>query len=225
MPLAKFRLLDLILLLSLAAPRTVGQIRPNFGSIEGTVVDQSGKPVAGATVEARVDPEPRRRNLFTTSDSAGRFVLRDIPSGDTYLYAHKESEGYPDTFFAFFKTDDLSMVSVKVNGGQATQGVTIRLGGKAAYLSIEMSDENGTRLPGQLIFTRDDDEYGRYQKGTIGAETIMVPPVPFRLTAEAQAPGYLPWHYGGENWQSDSGLIKLKSGQSLDLNIRLKRAQ
>ena len=220
----KCRLLGLILF-PIAVPMAFGQARPNFGSIEGTVIDQSGKPVAGATVQGRVNLQPKKTNLFTTSDSAGRFVLRDIPIGDTFLYAHKASEGYPDTFFAFFKTDDLSMVRVKVVGARSTQGVTIRLGEKAAYLSIEMTDENGTRLPGHLTFTRDDDQYGRYQKGTIGAETIMVPPVPFRLTMEAQAPGYLPWHFGGENWQGKGGLINLKSGQSLTLDIQLKRAQ
>ena len=218
----KCRLLGLILF-PIAVPMAFGQARPNLGSIEGTVIDQSGKPVAGATVEALVNI--KRRNLFTTSDSAGRFVLRDIPSGDTFVHAYKESEGYPDTFFAFFKTDDLTMVRVKVVGAESSRGVTIRLGEKAAYLSIEMTDENGTRVPGHIMFTRDDDQYGRYQQGTTGAETIMVPPVPFRFTAEAQAPGYLPWHYGGENWQSDSGLIKLKSGQSLRLDIQLKRAQ
>jgi hypothetical protein len=51
----------------------------------------------------------------------------------------------------------------------------------------------------------------------------MVPPVPFRLTVEAA--GYEPWHFGGENWQGNGGLINLKSGQSLTLDIRLKRAQ
>ncbi len=222
MLLAKRGMLGLTVLLALSLLRGFGQTPPRFGSVEGIVIDQDGKAVAAASVEARVDREPRRTNLFTTSDSAGKFALRDIPSGDVFLYAHKESEGYPDQFFAFFKTGDLSMVRVKVEGGQASQGVTIRLGEKAAYLNIELTDENGTRLGGQLTFTR-DDQPGHYQRGTSGAESMMVPPVPFRLTVEAM--GYESWHYGGENWQGNSGLIALKSGQSLNLAVRLRRAQ
>ena len=145
-----------------------------------------------------------------------------MPSGDVFLYAHKESEGYPDQVFAFFATGNRSWISSKVEVRRVTQGVTIQLGEKAAYLNIEITDEKRTRLAGGLTFTR-NDQPGHYQSSTSGAESIMVPPVPFRLTVEV--PGYEPWHYGGENWQSNSGLITLKSGQSLNLDIRLKRAQ
>ena len=222
MSFAKRWLLGLTLLFSLALVRGFGQTPPRFGSIEGTVIDLNGKPVAGAGVKVDVN-----ERSFTISDAAGKFTLRDMPSGDVYLYAYKESEGYPDQLFRFFTTRN-PWVRAKVEAGRVTQGVTIQLGEKAAYLNIKMTDEKGAPLIGGqiehmgLIFTR-DDQPGNFGHGTSGAETILVPPVPFRLTAEAD--GYEPWHYGGENWQSNSGLITLKSGQTLNLDIRMRRAQ
>ena len=138
---AKRWLLGLTLLFSLAPVRGFGQTPPRFGSIEGTVIDLDGKPVAGATVTAG-------GRLSTTSDSAGKFTLRDMPSGDALLYAHKESEGYPDHFFAFFNTGH-PWIRAKVEVGRVTQGVTIQLGEKAAYLNIKMTDEKGVPL-GQI---------------------------------------------------------------------------
>lgn len=224
---AKRWLLGLTVLFFLALVRGFGQTPPRFGSIEGTVIALNGKPVAGATVTAGV-------RSFTTTDSMGKFTLRDMPSGDALLYAHKEGEGYPDQFFSFFNTGH-PWIRAKVEVGRVTQGITIQLGEKAACLNIKMTDEKGAPL-GQidavgtwhgpehmgLTFTR-DDQPGHYGMGWNGGGPIMVPPVPFRLTAEAD--GYEPWHYGGENWQSNSGLITLKSGQSLNLDIRMRRAQ
>jgi len=43
---------------------------------------------------------------------------------------------------------------------------------------------------------------------------------PFRFTVKAS--GYKDWHYGGERWQTDAGLIKLPPGGELDLKIRLQ---
>jgi len=48
-----------------------------------------------------------------------------------------------------------------------------------------------------------------------------VPPAPFRATFEAK--GYKPWHYGGDKWRGKEGVISLKSGEVLNLTIRLQR--
>ena len=63
-----------------------------------------------------------------------------MPSGDVYLYAYKESEGYPDQLFRFFTTRN-PWVRAKVEAGRVTQGVTVQRGEKAAYLNIKMTDE------------------------------------------------------------------------------------
>ena len=50
---AKRWLLGLTLLFSLTLVKGFGQTPPRFGSIEGTVIDLNGKPVAGAAVSGR----------------------------------------------------------------------------------------------------------------------------------------------------------------------------
>jgi hypothetical protein len=193
-------------------PRTETPQHVSVGSIEGIVLDQAGKPVAGATVYSRLQLDVRRE-LSTTSDSAGNFTL-EVPAGVAFLYAYKESDGYADPFYAFFKSGDRSVVKVEVEARQVTKGVTIVVV-KGAYLKIDITDREGNRVGGQLTFTRDDlPERGIYKKGSTGDETIVVPPVPFRLTVDAR--GYVTW---------SSRLIALKPGESLNVGVRLRRSE
>jgi protocatechuate 3,4-dioxygenase beta subunit len=56
-------------------------------SVEGTVVDSSGKPVAGARVfNAGDGPE----SMETRSDDAGKFSLNDFRKGPVFVFADKE---------------------------------------------------------------------------------------------------------------------------------------
>jgi Carboxypeptidase regulatory-like domain len=65
-------------------------------TIEGTVVDAKGKPVADATVVAA--PNGDRRNRLDvwgqdTSDAQGHFRLRGLISGDYTVLAWEDPEG------------------------------------------------------------------------------------------------------------------------------------
>ena len=102
--------------------------------------------------------------------------------------------------------------------------MVVRLGAKAARLNIEITDEDGADLNRgvELIFTRLDMP-GNYQMGAKARESLQVPPVPFRLRAEAK--GYVAWYYGGDNWEAKDGLISLKSGESLTVAISLRHSK
>jgi len=54
---------------------TVAPTQFEQGRISGSVLDQAGKPVAGATVRVQTSQD------FTTSDGQGRFVLRGLETG------------------------------------------------------------------------------------------------------------------------------------------------
>lgn len=85
--------------------KMVAQIeQTNLGSVEGVVLDQQSKPIADADVHALLQEDMRRTVATTITDSAGKFILHDIPAGGIYVYADKESDGYPDAFFSFFTT-------------------------------------------------------------------------------------------------------------------------
>ena len=199
------------------------------GSIQGMVLGQDGKPLADANVWALAG-DVRYPNT-TISDAAGRFTLLNIPNGDVYVLAFKESEGYPYPFYAFYRTkNDRSSVKVEAKAGEVTSGVTFQLGPKAAHLKIDATDENGAPLQVALQLDRDDTP-GPYSTSLstdprlVGVGFIkgvmLVPPVPFRLTVSAN--GYEPWHYGGANYAGKAGLITLKSGQTLNLAVRLRK--
>jgi Carboxypeptidase regulatory-like domain len=193
---------------------------PGTGSVRGVVLDEDGKPVAGATVFAA----GTAYKPSAVSNDEGQFLLQGLAPGNWGLLAYKKSHGYPANFFAFFSsTGNVQVPSVDVVGGKVTEKVTVRLGPKAAYLNFEITDETGKPLGASASFTRPDMAAGGEFKSSVGAkEKFLVPPVPFRL--ELQAEGCEPWDYGGSDWKSDKGLIKLKPEESLILPVRLRCA-
>lgn len=65
-------------------------LRSGAGTVEGTVIDASKKPVGSATV-ALIPPFPLRQNRAryqsVTTDATGRFLIRNIIPGDYQLFA------------------------------------------------------------------------------------------------------------------------------------------
>ncbi len=183
------------------------------GSIEGSVRDRSGAPVADATVYA-FSTEDMRRRMTTATDSNGRFVFSRVVPGTYDVHAYKEKEGYADSFFSFFANGNKeSWKRVKVYSGPAER-VLIELGPKYATLKLSIRDERGNPSGGSLKFIRIDDPARPYGRGAemTGDTVILVPPVPFRFEIEKE--GYGLWH---------SKLITLQSGQTISITARLKR--
>jgi len=206
-----------------AAQTTTGTT--GTGSVQGTVVDIGGVPIPGARVFVRT----LRNSPSTEADNQGGFLLKGVPVGEVGLSAYKTESGYPYNIFAFFAVPGQDLPEVRVVEGQLTQNVVIRLGAKAAFLRVEITDENGTPVDAHLTFSRPDlvlarpdlRGYGDYRRAVAAKETILVPPVPFWLTALAE--GFQPWYFGGDAWQTSKGLIRLNSGQSLIVPIHLHR--
>lgn len=191
-------------------------------SATGVVLDSAGKPLAGATVYALPELDMLHQ-IRTSTDSAGRFTLRDLPPGSVYLDAFKESDGYPYNMFSFFKSPgERTPVKIKIAAGKVTANVVLQMGLRAAYLQFDITNDDGSPVDGEVLFDRLDMP-GPYSRGVNARELLMVPPVPFRLTFRAA--GYLPWHYGGKRWRAQEGLITLKSGETMRIPIHLKYSQ
>jgi hypothetical protein len=216
-----------LLILPIALVLAAGQIpgtpeQPSVGALAGTVLDGTGQPLADATVVAQ--PEKNMvKELRTQTDAQGRFVLTNIPAGGVYVDAFKESEGYPYTRFAFLIMPGHGPYDAKVmiNPGETTTGAVIRLGVKAAILKFRITDEKGRPIGANAEFERPDLGTAPNSGRSIASDqTLLVPPVPFRMTVSTE--GYAPWHFGGEKWRGDEGLIRLQSGETLELAIRLR---
>jgi hypothetical protein len=190
---------------------------PHDGLVLGVVLDDKGMPVADATVFVGTIA----RGPSTHTDAEGKFVLGGIPPGVVGLHAYKKSDGYPYDIFAFFDMPGEKRPYFEVKEGKTTAGIVIQLGARAAYLSLDIADESGNPIETSLTLTRPDlGKYGDYKTSAGAHQTLMVPPVPFRLQVEAD--GFRPWHYGSDEWLTDKGLIKLNSGATLNLSIRLR---
>lgn len=209
-----------MLLIAMGATTLFGR-SSDFGSATGVVLDSAGKPLADATVYAYSE-EDMFRQIRTRSDSAGRFRLESLPRGAEYVDAFKESDGYPYNFFSFFQTPgQRTPVKINVTAGKVTPNVILQMGLRAAYIELDIRDDDGTPVNGTLLFDRPDIP-GPYSRGVAATELLEVPPVPFRLSFEAR--GYLPWHYEGKRGNTSAGLLALKSGETIRLRIRLKRS-
>ena len=191
-----------------------------WGMVEGVVVDGDGKPLPDATITSYTQAKGVARDVMQYQvNGSGEFSLR-LPEGKVWLSAHKDSEGYPYAFFAFYLMSGQEFPSVEVKPGETTKGVVVRVGVKAAHLNYEVVDDDGKPVPGGFVFSR-LDQTEPYSTSALAKDDLLVPPAPFRATFQAK--GYKPWHYGGDQWRGKEGVISLKSGEVLNLTIRLQR--
>ena len=134
-------------------------LQPTTGEIKGTVTDQSGSPVAGATVLAVPggfgfeDITPRS----VKSDRNGRFDFRGGFHLEPYtLYSRKEEDSYPnplDLFYASAK-DDAPRVDLTAAYPSAT--VNVKMGDKAGVIVGHVIDsETGATLHATVYFLDD----------------------------------------------------------------------
>ncbi len=201
------------------APQATPEVK--WGTVEGIVVDGAGKPLPGATVTAYTDARGATRNVTQyQANGKGEFSLRS-PEGTVWLSADKRSEGYPYAFYAFYLMPGQEFPTVSIRPGETTKGVVVRVGVEAAHLNYEVVDEDGKSVPGRFVFVRLDQADRPYSTSALAKDDLLVPPSAFRATFEAK--GYWSWHYGGDNWQGKEGVISMKSGEVLNLTIRLQR--
>ena len=188
----------------------------SLGAIKGSVRDLRGNPVGGATVYAYDTARMAGGfiRLTTVSGSDGKFVLRRVPPGSYGVHAYKESEGYPDTFFAFFGTSNKKAWRTLHVLPAATVNVVLELGPKYARLKVSIRNELGVPVSGGLSFRKTGDSTPSYSVGVNGESELLVPPVAFRF--EVSANGY-------QTWQSK--LLNLRSGETLEVTVRLIRSQ
>ena len=186
------------------------------GSVEGVVLDQQGHPLAGATVFVGT----MLKGPSTRTSDDGKFVLNEVPAGKVGLNAYKEDDGHPYNMSSFYIVPGEIMPKVDVGAGDTVKGVTVQLGAKAAYLKLDVTDNNGMPVDARnLLLSRPDlGKFGDYQTSIPASKSIMVPPLPFRLAIQAE--GYDTWHY--EDGKGD--LITLKSGETLKLHVQLRKS-
>jgi hypothetical protein len=136
--------------------------------------------------------------------------------------AFNDSDGYPYNFAACYSNPGEQFPFVHVAPGKDTDNVVIRLGPKGSTIKFDIRDEEGAPVNALERMTRPDmSEGGECWLSTKPDGSALVPAVPLRLTVNAD--GYEDWHYGGADWQTDKGLLRLKPGETFNLPVRLQR--
>jgi len=136
--------------------------------------------------------------------------LPNLPAAEYRFHAYKLSEGYPDTFFAFFANNNKNASkTVSVTAGR-TITVHLALGPKCAKLRVIIRNEYGIPVDGGLSFTRAGEETSEYSIGVKADSEFLVPLVPFEV--EVTANNY-------ETWKSS--ILTPRSEETIKLNVRL----
>ncbi|HUQ05854.1 MAG TPA: sigma-70 family RNA polymerase sigma factor [Kofleriaceae bacterium] len=110
--------------------------------VRGTVVED-GKPVAGATITARVG-DTRRPSADAVSQSDGTFVLDRVPRGTVRFFARPYDVEKPTTFTVSKPEHDGVVLSVKPLG--AIVGTVLRNGKPATGALIELQGMSSQEL-------------------------------------------------------------------------------
>ena len=190
-----------------------GVVEGPRGSIQGTVFDEKGKPLANAIVYAL--PEQNKSTQIqvrTFTDAQGKFLLRDIPLGKVSVDAFKESDGYPYNYFPFFNPETRSQPQVEVTSPEVPVQLDIKLAPKAGLLSLNVKDQRGKAIDGSIELTFSRSGLREDFRVIVTAQnTILVPALPFRFSVTAK--GYQPWQ---------SGLISLRSNELLKVDVKLE---
>jgi hypothetical protein len=187
-------------------PRIAQQLS---GSLQGTLIDATGKAVSNAIVYALPEQQSRRQ-IRTTTDPQGRFVFKALPEGVVYLDAFGKSDGFPFNFFAFFNhSSPISKVEVKAG---VMPDIVISLEHKTARIAINLTDQSGTPLerPMALSFTRDDMD-GVYRQSATAPYSMLVPCVPFSFSLQVEE--YQPWC---------AERMTIQPGEILDIAVKLQ---
>ena len=143
------------------------------------------------------------------------------------LHSRKEEDGYPDTEFNFYDKTDTADPRVEVYGGQTTQGVTIKLGPKAAVLTGRVVDaiSNQPLKEADITLRRVDQperfiSTGLYEHRIKGGFKTLVPSLPF--TVKVSQNGYQDWYYKLPSNRTQASALLLAPNSTKELLIRLQ---
>jgi hypothetical protein len=186
------------------------------GRITGTVLGQTGQPVAGAYVMAVESLHQSLDNPPSTkSDSTGQFEISGLPLRDYHVYASKPQDGYPDADPAY---DEENQAAIALSPERPSASVVISIR-KAGIVTLDVTDKaTGKRVTGRYKLSAPR----RWEtQGETSYPLLIHPSTDVML--EVSAKGYKTWFYSDASNPSQPLPLRLESGEQKSLRVELKR--
>jgi hypothetical protein len=218
--MARFRIPSLPLLLC----TTEFLIAQSEGRIRGTVVDQTGNTVAGATLYVQPDRPMGMALPRCTTDENGSCSISQLELDTYFVYAGKPDAGYPDLGYTFFQPRGTKPMEAILSEDHPTDDVVVHLGVKAGVLKGTVADAvSGKPLDAIVEFrwASDPDNFLR-GSGLTNAQFRILVPSDTGLKMVVSLDGYQDWVYGVDGGTRGKVLF-LHPEQEEILDIRLKR--
>jgi hypothetical protein len=209
-----------ICILCLAAAAIAGRGDNSAGSISGITIDDTGMPVSGVRVNARVlDETPTLAAIkYVQTDEQGRFLIDRLPWGRYKVFTRKDSDGYAYTASTFYSNG--LAPEVKVLSKEPNVQVTINLGPKAGKIKGTVTNAStGAPIAAAVRLWRVDHPAYWLEK-TLKPEYELLVPSSVSIGIEVSAEGYETWSYA-ESSSLAQGSLTVRPGEAARLDIKL----
>jgi Carboxypeptidase regulatory-like domain len=193
------------------------------GKIRGTVVDQTGNTVAGATLYAQPEGLMAMVVPQCTTDENGSCTISQLALGPYFVYAGKPDAGYPDLGYPFFQPRGTKPKEAILWEDHPSDDVVVLLGVKAGILKGTVADAvSGKPLNAMVEFrwVSDPDNF-LSGSGLTNAQFRIQVPSDTGLKMVVTLDGYQDWVYGVDGGMRGKALFLHPEQQEI-LDIRLK---
>jgi hypothetical protein len=197
------------------------------GSVHGTVVDDGGTPVKGATVYAQPLDRPMAGIIpHNISDESGSYSISKLDFGRYSVWAAKPDEGYPELNFAFYTGFHAKLPVIKFSAQHQSATVVLHLGKEAGILKGTVADAvTGKPLNANVEFRWVSEPQNFLSgSGLANAQFRILVPSDAAVTMVVSLAGYENWSYITDKG-SVSNAVLLLPGEELNLDIRLQPKQ
>jgi hypothetical protein len=197
------------------------------GSIVGTVVDEDGNFVAGATAYASsVSRLHQGVTPYASTDVNGQFVISKLDFGKYSVWAAKPIEDYPELYLAFYTGFAAKFPVITVSAHHRSATIVLRLGKKAGILRGTVTDAVTDRPLNANVEFRWLLEPKNFMSGSglTNAQFRILIPSDTLITMVVSLDGYENWRYESAD-ESRKNAILLRPQEEMQLDIRLTPKQ
>jgi hypothetical protein len=189
------------------------------GVIQGVVLGEGRRPVAGAKVHAELKGVPMAKAIrYVESDQNGLFLIDRLDFGNYYVGAMKEGEGYGSSDSSFFNDNPSPMAQITAQHRSAD--VVVNLGPKAGTLTGTISDAlTGKPIPAGFDLAQVKDR-SKWMSTSVAPNFRVLIPSSKEIDVKVSAPGYESWVYPDPTIPSQ--VLRVGPGSEMHLDIKLK---